>query len=423
MRTLVLASGLLLAISIGGLWAWEHFIEPDSTMGGAFRAAAEESPGTEVAAGSCEVAYYRNPMGLPDISHEPKKDSMGMDYIAVCAEEADTSVVVLGGRQQVLGVTLVQAQRRNLVRQIAATGLVEVNQRTVSTVAPRVEGWIEDLLVDAPGDKVVRGAPLARVYSPELIQTQVNYRVAVQDGTAKAAGLAERLRLLGLADSEIVRLANGGDVEQTAVLVAPNDGTVMQKLAMDGMYFAAGAPLLEIADLSVVWVIAEVYERDLALIAAGARVGVTIEAYPGQIFPGTVQTVLPEIMLDTRTAQVRIEMANAEGLLRPGMFARVQIEALVASDAIVVPRSTVLDAGSSQVVLVALGDGKFQARRVVLGAAADGLIEIKQGLQGGEDLVESVAFLIDAESSIRAALQAFASPPPAQVAPPVGQTP
>jgi Cu(I)/Ag(I) efflux system membrane fusion protein len=441
MRVSVLAGGLLLAAAAfaAGAGYWRDVIDlgrgAAAPSSAAAQTAAPAAPPAGPAAVSdaegCDVAYYRNPMGLPDISYVPKQDNMGMDYIAVCAEAEDTGLVVPPGRQQALGVTLVEARRQDLVRWIEATGLVAVNQRAVSVVAPRVEGWIEELLVDATGDRVLGGAPLARVYSPDLIQAQVNYRVAAQDGAAKSAGLAERLRLLGLADSEIARLAAGGDVAQTAVLVAPRDGTVMQKMATDGMYFAAGTPLLEIADLSVVWVIAEVYERDLSLIVQGAPVEVLLDSYPARSFTGTVQAILPEIMLDTRTAQVRVELANAEGLLRPGMFARVRLRALAAADAVVVPRSAVLDAGRSQVVLVALGDGRFEARPVVLGAAADGLVEVREGLRAGEQLVEAAAFLIDAESNMRAALQAFvppaaapaAAPVAAPVAAPAGQTP
>jgi len=428
MRVSILAGGLLLvAASLGDFGAWRNALD----LGLSVTVSAAETgvyPASPSASASdtpepCDVTYYRNPMGLPDISDVPKKDNMGMDYIAVCAEESGPGIVVSPGRQQSLGVTLVQAKRQDLIRQIEAPGLVEVNQRRVSVVAPRVEGWIEELLVNATGDTVAQGAPLARVYSPELIQTQVNYRLAVQDGAAKAAGLAERLRLLGLADSEIARLTAGGEVSQTAVLVAPHDGTVMRKMATDGMYFAAGTPLLEIADLSVVWVVAEVYERDLSLIIKGAPVEVLIETYPGRSFAGTVETILPQIMMDTRTAQVRIELANGEGLLRPGMFARVRLQTIAATDAVVVPLSTVLDAGKTQVVLVALGENRFQARPVVLGLAADGLVEIKEGLAAGENLVESAAFLIDAESSIRAALQSFAPSGPGQAAPSAEPTP
>jgi Cu(I)/Ag(I) efflux system membrane fusion protein len=345
-------------------------------------------------------------MGLPDISYEPKQDNMGMDYIPVCAEEAG-GLVVSPERQQSLGVTFVEVARGDLVRRIDAVGIVAVNERAVSVVAPRIEGWIEDLLVDAAGDMVAKGAPLARVYSPELIQAQVNFRQAAADGTDRARGLAERLLLLGLSETDIARLAAGGEVGQTATLVAPQAGTVMEKMAVDGLYFAAGTPLMRIADLSRLWIIAEVYERDLPLLAPGTAVEVLIEAYPGRSFPGAIETLLPQVMADTRTAQVRIALSNDEGLLIPGMFARVRLDATAVSDVLLAPRSAVLDAGERRVVLVSLGEGRFEARPVLLGAGANGFIELVEGVVEGERIVESAAFLIDAESSIRAALQGF----------------
>ena len=414
MRVLYPAIGLCLAlvVAVASLWISNTFLAEGSTAtspDAPSKQASTERPAVNSpdATAACTVLYYRNPMGLPDISYEPKQDNMGMDYIPVCAEEAG-GLVVSPERQQSLGVTFVEVGRRDLVRTIDATGLLAVNERRVSVVAPRVEGWIEDLLIDAPGDLVAKGAPLAKVYSPELIQAQVNYRQAAAAGTGQAKGLADRLLLLGLPEAELARLAAGGPVEQTTILVAPQAGTVMEKMVADGMYFAAGTPLLRIADLSTLWVIAEVYERDLSLLGPGTAVEVEVEAYPDRRVAGVVETVLPEVMADTRTVQLRVALENPDGLLLPGMFARVRLNALAATAVLVAPRSAVLDAGDRQVVLVSLGGGRFEARPVVLGAAADGFVELSQGVAEGERLVESAAFLIDAESSIRAALQSFA---------------
>ena len=263
-------------------------------------------------------------------------------------------------------------------------------------------------MVDASGDQVAKGTALARVYSPDLIQAQLNYRQAAAAGAAPAQGLAERLRLLGLSEAEIARLKAGGEVEQTTTLVAPQAGTVMEKMAVDGMYFAAGTPLLRIADLSTVWVIAEVYERDLSLLGPGTTVEVMVEAYPERRFAGVIEQVLPEVMADTRTVQLRVGPPERRRLADPGHVRARAVQAVAATDALIAPRSAVLDAGDRQVVLVALGDGRFEVRPVVLGAAADGFVELAEGVVEGERLVESAAFLIDAESSIRAALQSFA---------------
>jgi Cu(I)/Ag(I) efflux system membrane fusion protein len=409
MRVLVGVVYALLSVGLvlGGLWAWQEFmVRPEA----AAEQAALSAPASGAAAGSaegCEILYYRNPMGLPDISYEPKKDSMGMDYLPVCKEAAGGGIAISPERQQSLGVTFVIVERADLLRTIEAVGLVALDERTQSVIAPRVEGWIEELLVDATGDRVTRGMAIARVFSPELIQAQVNYRQAVQEGVARARGAAERLKLLGLSEEDIDRLAKGGEVAQTTLLTAPQDGVVVRKLATDGMFFSAGQTLLEIADLGRVWVMAEVYERDLALVTAGAAVEVVADAYPGRRFAGTVDSILPEIMQDTRTAQVRIELDNPEGLLRPGLFVRVRLQAVAAASALVVPRSAVLDSGRRQVALVALDEGHFEARDLKLGQAADGKVQVLEGLAEGERVVEAAAFLIDAESNIRAALQAF----------------
>ena len=412
MRASYIATTLLvLATGVGGvgLWVGSAFLtaQQPSAAGPPAAGASQVTAEEPEAAATCTVLYYRNPMGLPDISYEPKQDNMGMDYIPVCEEEGG-GLVVSPERQQSLGVTFVEVSRGDLVRGVDATGLIAVNERAVSEVAPRVEGWIEDLLIDASGDVVAKGTALARVYSPDLIQAQVNYRQAAAAGVVPARGLAERLRLLGISEAEIARLKAGGAVEQTTFLVAPQAGTVMEKMAVDGMYFAAGTPLLRIADLSTVWVIAEVYERDLSLLGPGTTVEAMVEAYPERRFTGVIEQVLPEVMADTRTVQLRVALPNAEGLLIPGMFARVRFDAVAATDALIAPRSAVLDAGDRQVVLVALGEGRFEVRPVTLGAAADGFVELTEGVAEGERLVESAAFLIDAESSIRAALQSFA---------------
>jgi Cu(I)/Ag(I) efflux system membrane fusion protein len=372
-----------------------------------------------------KILYYRNPMGLPDTSPVPKKDSMGMDYIPVYADEAedDASLVKISpARVQMLGVQTEPATLRTLIRPVRAVGAVEFSERQQAIVSTKFEGWVERLYVNATGEPVRRGAALMRVYSPILVQTQQEYvdAAAMADSLAgayaesamTAARLVEgarlRLRYLDFPEAELRRLERERRASRTVVWPAPFSGIVLEKTVFEGMRFMPGDPLYKIAGVSPIWVIAEVFEQDLGLVAVGQPATITVKAYPGRTFGGRVAFIYPTVSEATRTGRVRIEIPNPAGELKADMYASVELDARASASAVLtVPDSAVIDNGDRQVVLIERGAGRYQPRRVEIGARAEGYTEILDGLAVDERVVVSANFLIDAESNLKAALGAF----------------
>jgi Cu(I)/Ag(I) efflux system membrane fusion protein len=369
------------------------------------------------------ILYYRNPMGLADTSPVPKKDSMGMDYVPVREGEDDGPGLTLSlDKVQKLGVRSEAARLTSLTRAIRAVGSVQVDERSLRIVAPKVEGYIERLAVNQTGQTVARGQTLMEVYSPDLVLAQQEYQIALaaaqrletaspeaRDGAASLAeGALSRLRNWDVPTAQIERLRQGGPVSRTVPFVSPVTGIVLEKRAVQGMRFMPGDSLFQIADLSSVWVIAEVFEQDLAQVGLGQTAQVTVNALPGQTFTGRVSFVYPTVTPETRTAKLRIELPNPGGRLKPAQYGTVELDSPVAAHPVLtVPDSAVLDTGSRQIVLVERAEGRFEPREVTVGARAGGLIEIRQGLAEGERVVIRANFLIDAESNLRAALQGF----------------
>jgi Cu(I)/Ag(I) efflux system membrane fusion protein len=360
-------------------------------------------------------------MGLPDTSPVPKKDSMGMDYIPVYAEDTaeDTGTVRISPeRVQVLGVRTEPVLHRDLSRTIRAAGTVRFDERRTFVVSTRFEGWIERLLVNATGDEVTTGQPLMLVYSPELLLAQEEFALLRNHGngiggnseTARRLldGARGRLKALDFPSAELRRLEAEGTARRLIALPSPVSGTVVEKPAVQGMRFMAGERLFTIVDLSTVWMIAEVFEQDLAEVAVGNAVAIRAKAYPGKPFAGQVAFISPTVNPVTRTVPVRIEIPNRERLLKAEMYADVEIAAPASRGAVLaVPDSAVIDSGTRQVVLIDRGEGRFQPRPVRLGARAQGMAEVLDGLVEGDCVVVSANFLIDAESNLKAALQGF----------------
>lgn len=385
----------------------------------------------EAAQGATEsrrVLYYRNPMGLPDTSPVPKKDPMGMDYVPVYAGEESGPGVPAGtvkislDKAQLLGVKTEIVEFRQLTRTIRAVGTIQPNERLLYTVAPRFEGWIERLFVNTTGQSVRRGQTLMEVYSPDLVTAQEEYLIALRgsddlrDNSPEAQTVMQRLaddalrrlRNLEVSDQELEALRRSGRPARLLVYRSAANGVVLQKPGVRGMRFMPGEILFEIADLSSVWVLADIPEQDVALVYLGQDATLKIVAYPGRVFSGKVVFLYPTLDASTRTVKARIELPNPDRLLKPAMFADVELKAGHASDKVLaVPESAVLDSGARQVVLVRRGEGLFEPRKVELGMRADGYIEVTQGLQAGEQVVVRANFLIDAESNLKAALETF----------------
>ncbi|WP_290884446.1 efflux RND transporter periplasmic adaptor subunit [Arenimonas sp.] len=385
---------------------------------------------TSAESGERKILYYRNPMGLPDTSPVPKKDAMGMDYIPVFeggepAAEPGT-VVLPPDKVQKLGVRTEVAVREALVANVRASASVQVDETRQFVVAPRFEGWIETLYANETGMTVRRGEPLMAIYSPELIAAQGEYAVA--DAAAKRladSDPASAATMRQLRDAAQTRLRNwevaGAHVarqgrEARLVLSAPADAVVVDKPVVQGDRFTPGQTILRLADLSTVWVIAEVPTSASADLAIGSQASFETPSLPGQRFEGEVSFLQPVVNLTSRTVGVRIELPNPDGVLRPGLFGDVELQGRGGDPTVVVPRSSVIDSGTRQLVLVETAPGRFAPREVRLGARAGDRVAVLSGVEAGEKVVVSANFLIDAESNLRSAMQGMehGSPPPAE---------
>ena len=390
-----------------------------------------------------KILYYRNPMGLADTSPVPKKDTMGMDYIAVFEGEdeagggnqtastnsgqAASPFPTSGGLGQVsisvekvqkLGIRTEPATMRMLDKTMRTVGRVEINERNIHNIAPKFDGWIEKLHVKTTGEPVKKGQALFDVYSPELVSAQREYTIAMQGVAAlKDADADTRKSMQQLADASLLRLRNwdiseqqvkdlakSGKTKHSLTFYTPVNGIVLEKKALQGMRFMPGEMLYQIADLSSVWVMADVFERDIALVRAGVKAKVKINAYPDKVFEGVITYVYPTLSPATRTVPVRLEIANPQGLLKPAMFAQVEIPVIGEEKVLTVPVSAVIDSGTRQIALVQLAEGRFEPREISLGSHNDNYVEVLHGIAGGERVVVAANFLIDAESNLKAAL-------------------
>ena len=380
-----------------------------------------DPPAPPKPAGDRKILYYRNPMGLPDISPVPKKDSMGMDYIAVYEgdEPSDGKAIKVSlDRVQRSGVRTEPAEARLLSRPVRAVGTVAIDERRATVVTMRSDGYVEDLFVNTTGQNVRAGEKLFRVYSPDIQQAVADLLVAKSwSGTAPAGmgksldGAMQRLRNLGVPEARIHEIRDSGSNPRTIDWLAPADGTVIVKRIVNGQRVTAGDELYRIVDLTNLWVIADVAEGDLADIKLGDRATVTFRAYRNQPVEGTVTFIYPQVKTETRTVQVRIEVANPDARLKPDMYADVVFHADGDRGAVTaVPESAIIDSGTKQIVLVAKGEGRFEPRSVKLGRRGDGHVEIVEGLREGEEIVTTATFLIDAESNLQSALKTFTEP-------------
>ncbi len=363
------------------------------------------------------ILYYRNPMGLADTSPVPKKDAMGMDYVAVYADEqqADGRVAIGAGRLQKLGVRTELAAPATLERALALAGTLQADESRQWTVSARFDGWIEELYVATTGARVRRGDPLAAAYVPEAlaaldearIATTMRGAVAAADAETRAradalvAGSAARLHNWGISESDF-RTTPGG--RTLLILRAAHDGIVIEKNARVGMRFVAGDSLYQLADLGRVWLIAAAFEQDLGLLRPGMTTIASVPSYPGRNFNGKVAFISPVLQPETRTAQVRIALDNADGALKPSMYASVTVQAGISQRALTVHDSAILDTGTRRLVIVDRGAGVFEPRAVVTGARGGGRTEILQGLNDHESVVVNGNFLIDAESNLKAVI-------------------
>ena len=364
-----------------------------------------------------KIRFYRNPMGLPDTSPTPKKDSMGMDYLPVYEGEQDddSSVKVSAGKLQKAGVQTEVAERRALSTVVRAPGTVQEDERRKAVVSLRFEGFIDSVENVTTGSHVHKGQRLMRIYGPSLSSAAAEYLSALNASpnaginNQALKGARRRLENLDAPDKFIAEIERTREIPAYVSWLSPQDGEIVERVAVNGMRAAPGDVLFRIADHDIVWVLADVAERDLSLIELGQKAKVRLRAYPDRVFTGNVTLIYPHLMAETRTGRIRIELPNPDEVLRPDMYADVEIVTGMEAPVVTVSSSAVIDSGERQIVLLDKGEGRFEPRAVKLGRRGDGRIEIKEGLAENDKVVVSANFLIDAESNLKAALNGLDS--------------
>lgn len=399
-KNLILGVGFAAALIIG-LLAGRQWHSVD------MEAVSEKSEGTR------EVLYWVAPMDPKFRRDEPGKSPMGMDLVPVYADDVDKRPGVVAIDPTVvqnLGVRTRPAEKGSLARRIETVGYIGYDEDTVQHVHTRVDGWIEKLATKASGDPVKKGQLLFELYSPALVNAQQEYLAAVSsNNTMLLRASKDRLKALGLTDTEISRLDRERQAMQRVRVYAEDDGVIAHLGAREGIFVTPATEVMSVAQLDRVWVLAEVFERQAGWVRPGQRASVKLDYLPGEVLSGTVDYVYPELDPQTRTLKVRLRFDNESQTLRPNMFARVIIEGDPVDDVVHVPREALIRGGKVNRVVVALGQGRFQSRAVELGIESGDRVVIRKGIAAGDRVVTSAQFLIDSESNIDSALQRLES--------------
>jgi Cu(I)/Ag(I) efflux system membrane fusion protein len=330
-----------------------------------------------------------------------------------------------------IGVTYAVVTLAPVRREVRTVGLVTFDETRVKTISPKVEGWIERLLVNYTGQFVARGQPLLTIYSPMLVTAQEELLLArrlrgdVREGTTDAQKGADeliesarrRLSYWDISPNEISSIESSGQIRKTLTLRSPYSGYVLEKNVLEGQRVMTGDALYRVADLSVVWVEGEVFEQDLAAVRLGQQVAVEFAALAGQTMAGRITYIYPTVNPETRTAKVRVALVNPGMRLKPGMYATLRTSSSASVATLGVPRSAVLQTGERSLVFVKAGNGQLQPREVKVGSASEDRIEILSGLRAGETVVASGTFLVDAESNLGSLLGGMGNMPGMDIGP------
>jgi len=416
----VLLGFALAAVATGAYWVGR------SHSDAAMAIDSSTAPSTE----QREILVYRNPMNPSVTSPVPAKDEMGMDYIPVYADDGGASatpgtVSIDPAIVQNIGVRTASAKRREMARQIRTVGRVDYDEEGLVRVHLRSEGWVETLLVKETGQAVRRGQALMTLYSPQIASTEQEYLLAlrgvanlrkdappefVEQARALSESSAERLRLLGVPEAELQRLQGGGEAKRAITLTSPASGIVQFVGVREGQFVTTQTEVYRIADLSSVWILADLYEDEVPWIRAGDRAEVSLHGLPGESLEARVDYVYPYLEGKTRTQKVRLRLRNPELRLKPDMYADVTFRVDRQLEAVAVPESAIVRSGTRAQVFVTSAPGRFEPREVRLGVAADGYVQILDGVAVGEEVVTSAQFLIDSESKLREAAAKLVAP-------------
>tara|TARA_R110002049_G_C9178700_1_gene563523 strand:- start:39217 stop:40686 length:1470 start_codon:yes stop_codon:yes gene_type:complete len=353
-----------------------------------------------------EILYWVAPMDANFRKDEPGKSPMGMDLVPVYADEQQGSgseVVISPEVIQNLGVRTAEVERSKLWRKISTVGYVDYDESKMSHIHLRTQGWIEQLKMRSEGERVKKGDFLFSLYSPELVNAQEEFLQALKLGNTSLVNASkDRLVALGMSRSEVKRLKEKRNLRQNISYYAPQDGVVSNLMVREGMFVKPENQIATLADLSTVWVMAEVFERQSNWVKVGHPAEVEFSYLPGKKFEGVVEYVYPDLDEMTRALTVRLKFENFDESLKPNMFGDVSIFAGAKNNIIVVPREAIIRTGSDERVILAKGSGRFEPREVVVGMESGDWIEVKSGLEAGEEVVISGQFLIDSEVSTKA---------------------
>jgi Cu(I)/Ag(I) efflux system membrane fusion protein/cobalt-zinc-cadmium efflux system membrane fusion protein len=382
---------------------------------------------TAVPAGERKIKYWQAPMDPTYIRNEPGKSPMGMDLVPVYEDETATGGIVIDPvTAQNMGIRTAPVERRDLSRTLRTVGLVTYEESRQYSINSKIDGWIEKLHVNQTGQMVRKGQPLLEIYSPELVAAQQEYLLALDSGRRLAESpfpeIADgarrlldasrtRLSYWDISEKQIRELEQTRQLRKTLTLYSPYGGIVTEKKTFEGMRVMTGEELLQISDISSVWVNADIYEFEVPWVKVGQLAQVELPFVPGRVFVGKVSFVYPYLEPKTRTAQLRIVLANPGFELKPDMYANVRIETEPVANVLAIPDHAVLNSGKGQTVFVALGEGRFEPRAVQTGVTNDeGYIQILSGLSEGEQVVTSAQFMLDSESKLREAIQKMLAP-------------
>lgn len=353
-----------------------------------------------------KVLYWHDPMVPGHKFDQPGKSPfMDMQLVPVYANDSDDegTIQINPQVQQNLGIRTAEVTKGSLASPVVAVGNVAYNERDVALVQARSNGYVEKLYVRAPLDPVKKGQALAELYVPDWIAAQEEYLLIkrMKGVDDMADGARQRMRLVGMTDEQIHLVTTSGKVQLRVTITAPIAGVMTELAVREGMTVLAGAPLFRINGLSTIWVNADVPENNSAQIGPGSAAEARTPSLPGIVFKGKVSAILPEINAATRTIKARIELANRDNQLVPGLFVTVHLTPKIRNDVLLVPTEAVIQTGARSVVIVAQSAGKFMPVDVETGSEANGLTEIRKGLELGQKVVVSGQFLIDSEASLK----------------------
>jgi multidrug efflux pump subunit AcrA (membrane-fusion protein) len=405
-----------------------------------YRTAFFVSLGTAILLAGALVLFWLDPQVLKKISSAPSDTTSGPEATRLeppTSEPALAPVTLTPQRMQSIGVKTGTVEYRQVHDEIQTTGSVEVDETRLAEVQVRFAGWIQKVYVDSTFKPVRKGQPLLTIYSPELVRTENEYLLAKQNrgllaqstvpGVASGAGTLvssamERLKQWGLPERDIQELEETGQVKRDFEIDSPASGLIIERNALPTMYVQPGTKLYSIADLSTVWVYAQLFQNDIGRVKMGDSAGITVDSYPGRTFPGRVSFISPQLDQTTRTAKVRLEIANPDMKLSLGMFVNVKLD-LALGRQLVIPATGVYQSGTRQIAFIDHGDGHFEPREIEVGARAGDDFVVTKGLKAGERVATSANFLLDSESQLQAAMGSFAPPPPGVGAAAAANTP